>query len=110
MSKLREQMLRDMDLKGFSDKPENHITERAVQRIFDKAAQKAGITKEVTVHTLRHSFATHLYEDGVDIYYIQRLLGHSTVKTTTIYIHLSQKNTLRIQSPLESVWTDDENE
>jgi len=89
--------------------PENHITERTVERMFEKAASKAGITKNVTVHTLRHSFATHLYEDGVDVYYIQKLLGHSSVKTTTIYIHLSQKNTLRIESPLESVLADDDN-
>lgn len=92
------------------ENPENHITERTVQKIFDRAARKAGITKEVTVHTLRHSFATHLYESGIDIYYIQKLLGHSSVKTTTIYIHLSQKNALKIESPLESVLADDENE
>lgn len=80
------------------DKP---LTTRSVERVMDKAAQKAGITKPVTVHTLRHSFATHLLESGVDIYYIQRLLGHTNIKSTSIYLHMTNMKLRNIKSPLD---------
>lgn len=79
------------------------ITPRAIQIAFEKAVKKAGIKKKATVHSLRHSFATHLLESGTDIYYIQKLLGHTTVKTTSIYIHVSNSKTLDVKSPLETL-------
>jgi integrase/recombinase XerD len=81
--------------------PETHITERTVQHIFEKACEKAGIKKDVSVHSLRHSFATHLLEGGTDLRYIQELLGHASSKTTEIYTHVSKKNIESIQSPLD---------
>ncbi len=80
-----------------------HYTARSVQLIFKRAMQKAGIHKNIGVHGLRHSYATHLLEDGADIRYIQALLGHSSIKTTEIYRHVSATNHLQIQSPLDSL-------
>ena len=59
--------------------------------------------ERVTAHTLRHSFATHMLEDGVDLRYIQTLLGHSKPETTMIYTHVTQRDLMRIQSPLDRV-------
>lgn len=81
----------------------DHITERTVQRIFENCCTKAKINKDVSVHTLRHSFATHLLESGVDLRYIQELLGHASSKTTEIYTHVTQKNISEILSPLDKL-------
>jgi integrase/recombinase XerD len=81
----------------------DHITERTVQRVFEACCTKAKINKEVSVHTLRHSFATHLLESGVDLRYIQELLGHASSKTTEIYTHVTQKNISVILSPLDKL-------
>ncbi len=81
----------------------NHISVRTIQKTFDQALAKAGIKKDATVHTLRHSFATHLLEAGTDICHIQRLLGHTSIKTTTIYLHLRRLDLLSIKSPLETL-------
>lgn len=80
---------------------EGHISIRSVEHIIQRAAKKAGIAKSVTVHTLRHSFATHLLEMGTDLRYIQELLGHNSPKTTEIYTHVSTRDISRIRSPLD---------
>jgi integrase len=82
---------------------ERHITIRTAQRIFETACERAGVKKEVTIHSLRHSFATHLLENGIDLRYIQELLGHKSSKTTEIYTHVSSKDFKRIQNPLDQI-------
>jgi len=76
-------------------------TQRTIQKIIENAATKAGIRKSITPHTLRHSFATHLLENGTDIRYIRDLLGHSDISTTLIYTKVSNKNIRNIKSPLD---------
>ena len=76
-------------------------TQRTIQKIIENAAIKAGISKSITPHTLRHSFATHLLENGTDIRYILDLLGHSDISTTLIYTKVSNKNIRGIKSPLD---------
>ncbi|WP_052675886.1 tyrosine-type recombinase/integrase [Paenibacillus sp. IHBB 10380] len=84
---------------------DHHLTERSLQHVFERVIRKAGISKPATVHTLRHSFATHLLENGTDLRYIQELLGHASSKTTEIYTHVSIKDIRRIQSPLDRMGT-----
>jgi site-specific recombinase XerD len=76
----------------------------SVGRILHDAVEKAGIKKRITPHMLRHSFATHLLEQGVDMRYIQNLLGHETTKTTEIYTHVSKKSLANIRSPLDRIF------
>ena len=78
-------------------------SERSVQQIMKSWLQKARIKKEASVHTLRHSYATHLLEDGVDIRIIQEFLWHSHIRTTQIYTHISTPILSRIKSPLDSL-------
>jgi site-specific recombinase XerD len=80
---------------------EKPLTTRNIQKIIQNTAQKAGIEKSVHPHTLRHSFATHLLENGVDIRKIQVLLGHSSLTTTQIYAHVSSAELKKIKSPLD---------
>jgi len=79
----------------------HHIHESNLIKGIKKAGIKAKIGKRITVHTLRHSFATHLLEKGCDIRTIQDLLGHNDVNTTMIYTHVMSKNKLGIISPLD---------
>ena len=79
------------------------LSKRAVQKLVKVAAKRAGVNKEVKVHTLRHSFATHLLEAGIDIRKIQELLGHADLSTTQIYTKVSAEELKKVQSPLDSL-------
>lgn len=76
-------------------------SDRSAQVVLKKSATKAGIKKPITLHSLRHSFATHLLENGTDIRYIQNLLGHSSPKTTMIYTHVSELSIQKIKNPFD---------
>jgi integrase/recombinase XerD len=78
-------------------------SEYSLQSVLKQALNKAGITKPVTLHWLRHSFATHLLENGTDLRYIQELLGHNSSKTTEIYTHVSTKSIQQIKSPFDDL-------
>ena len=84
-----------------------YYSKRSVQEIFYKALKKANIDKKVSVHSLRHSFATHLLEAGEDLRYIQQILGHNSSKTTEIYTHITKKGLSNIQSPLDDIDLED---
>lgn len=77
---------------------------RSIQYAIKEAVQKTEIKKTVSMHTLRHSFATHLLEDGVDLHSIQRLLGHTDIRTTLVYIHVAQIKTQLAHSPLDTLY------
>ncbi len=77
------------------------LSERTAQIIFEKSLKMANIQKEATFHSLRHSFATHLLENGVDVRYVQELLGHANIKTTQIYTKVTNPSLKKIKSPLD---------
>jgi integrase/recombinase XerD len=87
----------------YSGAVEKPITDKAVWHISTEAARRAGIRKRVTPHTLRHSWATHLLEDGTDLRTIQLLLGHEDLETTARYLHLSAKHLQQVVNPIESL-------
>lgn len=82
-------------------KPYEKYSAESVRSFLHRSSKKAGIKKRVTPHTLRHSYATHLLENGIDLRYIQELLGHAKPETTMIYTHVSKKDLLKIESPLD---------
>ena len=86
----------------FPGQTNGHLRVRTAQNIFEKAINNACIKKNVSIHSLRHTFATHLLEGGTNIRYIQALLGHSNLRTTERYTHIARHNILRIRSPFDS--------
>ena len=86
-----------------SRQTKKQLTSRCVESAMDKSMQKSGIAKKTTPHTLRHSFATHLMNDGVDLVIIQALVGHSNIKTTSIYLHVKDYQILNIIRPLDTL-------
>ena len=87
----------------FEGQSGGRYSSESVYNVFKKALINAGIKKEVGVHSLRHSYATHLHENGVDIRYIQELLGHKSTRTTEIYTHVSRRNLVAVRSPIEDL-------
>jgi integrase/recombinase XerD len=86
--------------------PTKQYSEGSFQQVMKQSMKRAGITKKGTLHTLRHSYATHLLESGTDLRYIQELLGHHSSKTTEIYTHVSSKKMQEIRSPLDDLVID----
>jgi len=84
----------------FASERGGKLTTRTAQKVFEKALQLSGIKKAATFHSLRHSFATHLLENGVDIRYVQELLGHANIRTTQVYTHVTSLKLRNIKSPL----------
>jgi len=85
------------------EKRGDKYSETSIQQVFKRAIKNCGIKKRVTLHSLRHSYATHLLENGVDLRYVQELLGHKSSKTTEIYTHVTEKSIGKIKSPFESM-------
>lgn len=86
----------------FEGQNNSKYSNTSAQKILKYAVERAGINKRITLHTLRHSFATHLLENGTDIRYIQELLGHNSPKTTMIYTHVSESSIRRIKNPFDN--------
>ncbi|MES0447396.1 MAG: tyrosine-type recombinase/integrase, partial [Desulfobacterales bacterium] len=84
-----------------SQRKGNPLTYETIRLVYEKARKKAGVNRGAGVHTLRHSFATHLLEAGYDIRKIQVLMGHSRLTTTMIYLHVSRETLAKIPSPLD---------
>jgi site-specific recombinase XerD len=84
--------------------PGEPYSDKSAQRLFQQARIQAGIRKEVSFHALRHSFATHMLEKGVDVRYIKDLLGHFSIKTTERYLHVKKEQLVNLPSPLDDLW------
>lgn len=83
---------------------DSRYSQRGVQWVINQAVKRAGIKKHVTTHTLRHTYATHLLEDGLDIMSIKELMGHARIETTLVYLHIAQLDTKRKFSPLDTLF------
>ena len=81
----------------------HHMLESGLQKAVKIAVDRAGITKRIGTHSFRQSFATHLFEDGVNIRVVQELMGHADVKTTEIYTHVMERDIQAVRSPLETL-------
>lgn len=104
---LKEQKPNNNDYVFFSQaRPNTHITKKTLQKILENVCNKIGLGYIVTPYQLRHSYATHSLEDGVDIRHIQVLMGHSSSKTTEIYTKVTQENLKKIRSPLDNIQLD----
>ncbi len=84
----------------FNSERGGRLVEKSIQTVFDRAIKSAGIAKPATFHSLRHSFATHLLENGVDVRYVQALLGHQNIRTTQLYTQVTSNKLITIKSPL----------
>lgn len=91
-----------------SPKGDKHISDRAIQDAFKKYHKKGRVPTEGSPHTLRHSFATHLMEDGVNVFYIQKILGHATLWTTMRYLRISVTDVMKTKSPLDKLMEKEE--
>ena len=87
----------------FEGSNDTHLSLTSIWQIFHDAKKRAGITKPVSPHSLRHSFATHLVEAGTSLHHVQLLLGHRSPTTTTVYLHVSRLNLAQVTSPLDKV-------
>jgi len=90
--------------------PSKHISIRSAQKIFEHAQKKSKIEKNGSIHCLRHTFATHLLERGIDITHIGKLMGHRSIRTTETYTHVARRKTLKITSPLDAIDQEDEDD
>lgn len=104
LSDLREYYLKEKPLCFlFEGQSGGEYSARSIQAVVKKMAEKANINKPVSPHILRHSFATHLIENGTDIRFVQELLGHNSIKTTEIYTHITDVSKSKIKSPLDNI-------
>jgi len=90
--------------------PKKHLTTNCIHRTFKRAVRKVGINKKASMHSLRHSFATHLLENGTDIRYVQALLGHASIRSTVRYLHVSNAYISHIESPWDALQKEEEEE
>ncbi|MBS3999329.1 MAG: tyrosine-type recombinase/integrase [Desulfobulbaceae bacterium] len=86
----------------FKGQFKDEYSAKSIQNVLKRALQKCGVTKKITVHSLRHSFATHLIEQGTDKRIVQEILGHKDIRTTQIYTHISSANISKIKNPFDS--------
>ncbi len=87
-----------------ADGATNHFSQYGIRWAIEQAARKSGVRKNVSIHTLRHTYATHLLEDGLDIISIKELLGHANLDTTLVYLHVAQYERRRIFSPVDNLY------
>ncbi len=109
VSVLSDKIINDLKICGggrigsaylFESERGGKLTTATAQKVFYQCLRKAGINKPASFHSLRHSFATHLLENGVDVRYVQELLGHANIRTTQIYTHVTNPKLKNIKSPL----------